>query len=102
MRKAETFHSKPWFKAAQGAHGTDGPLHIEPQGLAPISNLIMESFQSQGLPYEADMFTTGERSHGCGHAPRTVYKGLRTTAADFVTNGQYRNNIEILVDTLAR
>ncbi|KAF2764378.1 alcohol oxidase [Teratosphaeria nubilosa] len=100
MRKAETFRNKPWFTPAPNAHGTDGPLNIEPHDLAPISELVMESYQSMGLPYDADMFTTGETAHGCGHALRTHYKGLRTTAADFVTNEQHRDNIDLLVNTV--
>lgn len=51
---------------------------------APISDLVMESFQSQGLPLHPDMFSTGESPHGCGHVPRTVYKGDRTTAANYL------------------
>lgn len=42
--------------------------------------------ESQGLPLNPDMFTTGETPHGCGHAPRTVYKGDRTTAANYFVN----------------
>ncbi|KAJ5901627.1 GMC oxidoreductase [Penicillium taxi] len=99
MRKAETFHSKPWFQADEKSHGSSGPLHIEPHDLAPISNLIMDSFVSQGLPLNHDMFSTGDVPHGCGHVPRTVYKGLRTTAADFVTNQNHRENITIKTDT---
>jgi choline dehydrogenase-like flavoprotein len=38
----------------------------------------------QGLPQQDDMFTTGDNPHGCGHVPRTVYKGNRTTAANFL------------------
>lgn len=53
---------------------------------APISNMILESMQSQGLPFQPDMFTTGDNPHGCGHAPRTVYKGDRTTAANYLVN----------------
>jgi choline dehydrogenase-like flavoprotein len=45
------------------------------------------------------MFSTGETPHGCGHVPRTVYQGIRTTGADFVTNKYHRDNIKILVDT---
>lgn len=56
--------------------------------------------ESQGLPLDPDMFTTGSRSHGCGHAPRTVHKGLRSTGADFVTDDNHRPNIEIVCDTL--
>lgn len=46
------------------------------------------------------MFTTGSSAHGCGHAPRTVHKGLRSTGADFVTDENHRDNIDILVETL--
>ncbi|KAL9108828.1 MAG: hypothetical protein Q9227_006485 [Pyrenula ochraceoflavens] len=97
MSKAETFHSKPWFNADLEGHGRGGPLNTEPHDLAPISELLMESFQSRGFPLDHDMFTHGKRSHGCGHAPRTVYQGIRTTGADFVTNGYHRDNIDILV-----
>ncbi|KAH0341629.1 alcohol oxidase, partial [Aureobasidium melanogenum] len=100
MRKSETFHGKDWFEAAEGAHGTDGPLHIEPHDLAPISKRLLDSFQSQGMPLHPDMFSTGETAQGCGHAPRTVYQGLRTTGADFVTKDQQKSNIEILVNTV--
>ncbi|RDW69233.1 FAD protein-2 [Coleophoma cylindrospora] len=86
MKKAENFHSKDWFEADPKAHGYDGLLNTEPHDLAPISNMILESMQSQGLPLQPDMFTTGDNPHGCGHAPRTVYKGDRTTAADYLVN----------------
>jgi choline dehydrogenase-like flavoprotein len=99
MSKSETFHNKPWFKADEKAHGHDGPLHIEPHDLAPISNLLLDSFQSQGMPLVPDMFSTGETAHGCGHAPRTHHKGIRTTGADFVTKGYHRKNIDIKVET---
>lgn len=98
--QSETFHNKPWFKPVEGAHGTDGPLHIEPHDLAPISQRLMESFESSGMPLDHDMFTTGDTAHGCGHVPRTHYQGLRTTGADFVTKDQHRDNIEILVNTV--
>ncbi|KAH0398527.1 alcohol oxidase, partial [Aureobasidium melanogenum] len=100
MRKSETFHNKDWFEANERVHGTDGPLHIEPHDLAPISERLLESFQSHGMPLHPDMFTTGETAQGCGHAPRTVYQGLRTTGADFVTRDQQKANIEILVNTV--
>ena len=96
--QAETFHPKPWFQAAEKAHGYNGPLHTEPHDLAPISNLLLDSFVSQGLPLDHDMFTTGDTAHGCGHAPRTVHEGLRTTAADFITKGYHRDNITIMVN----
>jgi len=48
--------------------------------------MILDSMESQGLKLQPDMFTTGDNPHGCGHAPRTVYKGDRTTAANYLTN----------------
>ncbi|KAL2218091.1 putative GMC oxidoreductase [Thermoascus aurantiacus ATCC 26904] len=99
MRKAETFHPKPWFKADEKSHGYDGPLHIEPHDLAPISQRIMDSMISKGLPYDPDMFSHGENPHGCGHAPRTVYKGIRTTGADFITKDRERENITLKTET---
>ncbi|RAL63898.1 hypothetical protein DID88_003086 [Monilinia fructigena] len=53
---------------------------------APISNMILESMEDQGLPLHPDMFSTGETSNGCGHAPRSVYKGDRTTSANYLAN----------------
>jgi choline dehydrogenase-like flavoprotein len=97
--KAETFHSKPWFEADNESHGYSGPLHTEPHDLAPISNLLLDSFVSEGMPLNHDMFSTGDVPHGCGHAPRTVYNGIRTTGADFVTNKNSRGNITIQTDT---
>src|SRR5690606_13284342 len=98
--QAETFHPKPWFKAEEAGHGYSGPLHTEPHDLAPISNLLMDSFVSEGLPLDHDVFTTGESPNACGHAPRTVYKGIRTTGADFVTNDYHRGNITIMTESL--
>ncbi|KAJ5523864.1 hypothetical protein N7494_010514 [Penicillium frequentans] len=99
MRKAETFHPKPWHKADAESHGYSGPLHTEPHDLAPISDLILQSMESKGMPLHHDMFSTGDVAHGCGHVPRTVYKGIRTTGADFVTRKNHRNNITITTDT---
>ena len=67
--------------------------------MAPISNLLLESMEDQGLPLHHDMFTNGEVAHGCGHALRTHHKGIRTTGADFITNDHHRSNIEILCET---
>lgn len=59
--------------------------------------MILESMQDQGLGLQEDMFSTGDNPHGCGHAPRTVYKGDRTTAANyFVNKGP---NLSIKTDT---
>ncbi|CAI7614509.1 unnamed protein product [Penicillium viridicatum] len=99
MRKSETFHPKAWFQADRESHGHSGPLHTEPHDLAPISHLLMDSYVSQGMPLHHDMFSTGDVAQGCGHVPRTVYQGLRTTGADFVTNKNHRGNITIKTDT---
>jgi choline dehydrogenase-like flavoprotein len=99
MKKAETFHGKDWFKASESVHGTSGPLHTEPHDLAPISQLVRESLIDSGLPYHADMFSTGETPHGCGDVPRTVHQGIRSTAADFITKGYRRENITIKTST---
>jgi choline dehydrogenase-like flavoprotein len=55
--------------------------------------------QSMGLPLDDDMFSHGNNPHGCGHVPRTVHQGLRTTAADYITKGNRRDNIHIMVET---
>lgn len=97
--QSETFHPKGWFQADEASHGYFGPLHTEPHDLAPISQLLLDSCVSQGMPLHHDMFSTGTVAQGCGHVPRTVYKGLRTTGADFVTNKNHRGNITIKTDT---
>lgn len=99
ISQAETFHPKPWFQADKASHGYSGPLHTEPHDLAPISKLLMNSFVSEGMPLHHDMFSTGDVAQGCGHVPRTVYEGIRTTGADFVTNKNHRGNITIQTDT---
>lgn len=47
------------------------------------------------------MFSTGGIPHGCGHAVRTVYKGVRTTAADYIMgeNQKVKPNITIRTNT---
>lgn len=100
MRKSEHFHDKDWFQADKDAHGKDGPLHVAPHDLAPISELVLESMQDQGLALRPDVFTTGESANASGHAPRTVHDGLRSTGADFVQDDYRRENIDILCDTV--
>ncbi|KAH7117446.1 hypothetical protein EDB81DRAFT_701766 [Dactylonectria macrodidyma] len=99
MKKAETFHGKPWFQESSESHGYDGYLHTEPHDLAPISHLIKESMISKGLPLDDDMFSHGNNPHGCGHAVRTVHQGVRTTGADFITKGPQRSNLHLMVET---
>ena len=93
--KAETFHPAKWFPGEEKAHGYDGPLHIEPAPCGPLGDLFLKNYQSKGLPYHPDMFSTGETANGCGHAMRTTWSGYRTTAADFITKDQKRDNVII-------
>lgn len=94
--QAETFHPQDWFPHNANAHGTTGPLNIEPAPVYPIADCFFEAFQSKGLPYHPDMFSSGETANGCGHAMRSTFKGSRATAADYVTKGQERSNVTIL------
>ncbi|KAH8809169.1 hypothetical protein F5884DRAFT_794721 [Xylogone sp. PMI_703] len=84
MKKVESFHPKDWFKEDSKAHGYDGPVHTEPHDLAPISNLVFESMKDKGFKFQQDMFTTGDNPHACGHVLRTVHKGTRSVAADYL------------------
>ncbi|CAK3741214.1 gmc oxidoreductase [Lecanosticta acicola] len=97
MKKSEKFVPKKWFPHEESAHGFDGPLRIEPaEAPFPIAHKMFESFQSKGLPYRPDMFSTGEAANGCGHAMRTTWKGSRTTAADYITKDYERKNVTII------
>jgi choline dehydrogenase-like flavoprotein len=96
MKKAETFKNKDWFEAADGEHGGDGPLTTAPHDPAPISKCVLESFQSKGLCLKPDMFTTGEAAQGCGHAVRSIYKGVRTTSADYLGSDSSYPNIDVV------
>jgi choline dehydrogenase-like flavoprotein len=93
--QSENFHPQKWFPENKNAHGYDGPLHIEPSPCGPLGDLFLKNYQSKGLPYHPDMFSTGETANGCGHALRTTWKGNRTTAADFITKDHKRPNITI-------
>jgi len=46
------------------------------------------------------MFSTGETAHGCGHAVRTVSRGLRSIAADYLNKSHGQKNVRILINTL--
>lgn len=96
--KVENFHPKDWFEHDPKDHGNSGFLHTGPHDPAPITNLLLKSMISQGLPYDADMFTTGRRVHGCGHAVRTVYQGIRSTAADILPMSG--DNLYVWTDTV--
>jgi choline dehydrogenase-like flavoprotein len=99
MKRAEHFHGKPWFKEEKSAHGYDGMLHTEPHDLAKISELLLESMEDSGLPLNHDMFSTGQLANGCGHAVRTVHKGIRSTGADFVKTAEGKG-VEVVCDVL--
>ncbi|KAI0162423.1 putative GMC oxidoreductase [Pestalotiopsis sp. NC0098] len=95
MKKAEKFHPQEWFPENKDAHGYDGLVHIEPAPCGPLGELFLENFQSKGLPYIPDLFSTGEAANGCGHAMRTTWQGSRSTAADYITKDKKRPNVEI-------
>jgi choline dehydrogenase-like flavoprotein len=97
--QAETLRNKPWFTANKAAHGHNGPVVTAPHDPAPISSLVLESYQSMGLPLIPDMFSSGESARGCGHVVRTIYQGTRTTAADYITKSNARGNISIRTKT---
>ncbi len=44
------------------------------------------------------MFTTGNNPHGCGHAPRSTYSGLRTTAANYLKPD--RPNLKVITEAV--
>lgn len=56
---------------------------------------MLKSYQSKGLEYHPDMFSTGETANGCGHAMRTTWQGTRATAADYITKDHKRTNVTI-------
>lgn len=56
---------------------------------------MMKSYQSKGLAYHPDMFSSGETANGCGHALRTTWQGYRTTPMDFLTKDHKRSNVTI-------
>lgn len=96
--QAEDFHPRPGFPHNKDAHGYGGPLHIEPADTTPLADRFLESWQSKGLPYVPDMFSTGETPNGCGHAMRTTWQGSRATAADYITKDKQRPNVSIWCD----
>lgn len=62
--------------------------------------MVLESYQSQGLPLIPDLLTTGESPHACGHAIRSVFQGVRTTAADYITKSNRRGNVSVKTNTI--
>ena len=67
---------------------------------APISSMVLESYQSKGLPLIPDLLSTGESPHACGHVIRSIFQGVRTTAADYITKSNRRDNISVRTDTI--
>lgn len=70
------------------------PLTTGPHDPAPISSRVLESFISKGLPLKPDMFTTGDAAQDCGHAVRSIHRGVRTTSFDYVGSSENYPNIE--------
>ena len=96
--QAETFHSTSWFEANKTVHGSEGPLHVTPHEPCGISNLVLEAYQEKGFPIIHDVFTTGESPHACGHALRSIHKGTRSTAADYITSGNLKGQLSIVTN----
>ena len=59
---------------------------------------MLKSYQSKGLQYHPDMFSSGETSNGCGHALRTTWQGTPATAADYITKEYAKPNTTIKCD----
>ena len=62
--------------------------------------MVLESYQSKGFPLIPDLLTTGESPHACGHAIRSIFQGVRSTAADYITKSNRRSNISVKTDTI--
>lgn len=86
---------KPWFETNPKNHGNEGPIHTSASEMAPISKLLLQAFQSKGLPLVSDMFSTGEVSHGCGYAVRSAQDGVRSTAGNYILNDNIQDRIKI-------
>lgn len=54
--------------------------------------------ESKGLKLQPDMFSTGDNPNGCGHAPRTVYKGDRANSVNYLVDKG--PNLAIKTDTI--
>lgn len=98
MPKAEKLQSKSWFEANEKAHGQSGHLVTAPHDPAPISNLVMKSFQSKDFPNIPGVFSSGDSPHGCGHVVRTIYQSVRSSAADYITKSNARGNVDIMTN----
>ena len=62
--------------------------------------MVLESYQSKGLPLIPDLLTTGESPHACGHAIRSIFQGVRASAADYITKSNRRDNVVIKTHTI--
>ena len=56
---------------------------------------MLQAYQERGFPLIPDVFSTGESPHACGHAIRTIYKGIRSTGADYVSENNERKNLDV-------
>lgn len=108
FQRAETFHpaqnsleTREGDDGAFTSHGTQGPLHTSIHEYAPISERFRENFEGLGLPYIPDLFANGGGPFGVGHAARTIYRGKRTTAADYIRD-QKPATLTLLTETYVR
>ncbi|KAF2676444.1 GMC oxidoreductase [Lentithecium fluviatile CBS 122367] len=77
MKRVENFQSTDWFVAETVVHGANGPFF-------------------KGFPIKDDMFTTGESPQGCGHAVRSIYKGIRTCSTDYLDTAESKTKVTII------
>ena len=73
-------------------------MQIAPHEPCGISSLVLEAYQEKGFPLIPDVFTTGESPHACGHALRTIYRGVRSTSADYIRDGKAKGRLSIATD----
>ena len=61
---------------------------------------MLQAYQERGFPLIPDVFSTGESPHACGHAVRTIYQGIRSTGADYITRNKGRENLDVKTNVL--
>lgn len=77
-------------------HGAAGNLRISLHDEnTPVFDTLIAAMQSEGMPMDRDMGTTG--NPGAGFMPRNIHKGRRFSAADaFLKPARNRPNLEVV------
>lgn len=60
---------------------------------------MIQSYESSGMSFDPDMFSKGTNPQGCGHAVRAVWKGSRSSGADYVTKEHQHKNVSVKSNT---